>query len=440
MDAPTTNREIESPLRVLFLSREYPPETGGGGIGSYVATIAPALAARGHEVHVLSCVAGQANQDATREGVHLHRRGVRHLLPRIRRYLPSTSFRIEGALSCYLEFRRLGLNFDVVEAPDWMAEGLAFAFARSRPLVAHLHTPLLLVGRHNPGSFRWSRDGRIAASLERLSIRGADLLTSPSHLLVQDLARAGWLSDLRPHIIRYPIDSHPWTSVPPADASPPRLLAVGRLEARKAPETLVRAAAALAVDIPELDVVFIGRSELRNGGSYKDWLARLVGELRAPCRFVDQVARDELPRWYASSRVAVVPSRYDNFPFSGLEAMAAGRPLVCTETTGTAELLAGTAAGAVVAPDDPGALAAALRPYLLDPALAGRAGAAGRKVVLEHCAPDRIAMAREGCYREAIGRWRRTPRGRLRGRRGHRSLAPTDDRSADNEFEAARGS
>src|SRR5207302_4227610 len=45
----------ENSLRILFVSMEYPPETGGGGIGSYVAIIAPALVARGHEFHVLSC-------------------------------------------------------------------------------------------------------------------------------------------------------------------------------------------------------------------------------------------------------------------------------------------------------------------------------------------------------------------------------------------------
>jgi glycosyltransferase involved in cell wall biosynthesis len=376
--------------------------------------MAPALAARGHDVHVLSCVAGQASDDTRRDGVHLHRRGVRRILPVIRRRLPSTAFRIEGAVSCYLEFRSLGLEVDVVEAPDWMAEGLAFALARTRPLVAHLHTPLVLVGRHNPGSFRWSRDGRLAASLERLAVRPADVVTSPSHLLARDLARDGWLGHLEPRIIRYPMDMDMWTSLPPVDASPPRVLAVGRLEARKAPEILVRAAASLSAEVPELDVVFIGRSELRDGGSYKDWLATLVRRLGAPCRFVDEVPRHELPRWYGSARAAVLASRYDNFPYSGLEAMAAGRPLVCTETTGTAELLAGTAAGIAVAPDDPGALAAALRPYLVDPERAGRAGREARSVVKDHCAPDRIAQAREACYEEAIGRWRRRPGGRWR--------------------------
>src|SRR5688572_21973477 len=99
---------------------------GGGGIGSYVESMARALVLRGHEVHVLSCVQGQATDDRIREGVHLHRRGVHRLLPKIRRRIPSTALRIEGAISCYIEFVRLAVEIDVVEAPDWMAEGWAF--------------------------------------------------------------------------------------------------------------------------------------------------------------------------------------------------------------------------------------------------------------------------------------------------------------------------
>ena len=399
---------------MLFVSREYPPATGGGGIGSYVEAMARALVVRGHEVHVLSCVPGQAIEDQLREGVHLHRRGVHRLLPKIRRRIPATALRIEGAISCYLEFVRLGVEVDVVEAPDWMAEGWAFALLGSRPLVAHLHTPLFLIGRTNPGSFRWTRDGRGADLVERVAVRRADLVTSPSELLVRDLARARWIGDREARIVRYPVDLEAWASLPPVGSSPPRVLAVGRLEARKAPEVLVRAAAALAAEVPRLEVVFIGRSGLRNGGSYREWLIGLADELSAPCRFVDEVPRHELRGWYGDSRVVALCSLYDNFPFAGLEAMAASRPVVCTSTTGTAEIIAGTEAGAVVAVDDVDGLAAALRPYLGDAAVAEQAGREAYSVVGKHCSPERIAEQRENCYREAIRHWRRRPRGRVR--------------------------
>jgi glycogen synthase len=419
VDEAARGAQPPAPLRVLFVSREYPPETGGGGIGSYVETMARTLVQRGHEVHVLSCVHGQASADEVRAGVHLYRRGVPRLLRKIRNYVPSTAFRVEGAVACYREYVRLRVDVDVVEAPDWMAEGLLFGIRRRRPLVVHLHTPLLIVGRTNPGSFQWTRDRRFATIVERSAVRRADVLTSPSERLAADLVREGWLGDGEPRIIRYPVESNPWETLPSAESTPPRVLAVGRLEGRKAPEVLVRASALLAPEVPGLEIVFVGRSNLRNGGSYKDWLVTLTHELRAPCRFVDEVPREELGEWYGSSRVIALCSRYDNFPFVGLEAMSAGRPVVCTTATGTAEIVQGTGAGTVVPVDDVESLAAALRRYLSDPSAAGHAGDEARSVVARHCSPARIAERREACYWEAVKRWRERAPARSRAVGSH---------------------
>jgi glycogen(starch) synthase len=361
-------------------------------------------------------VDGQSTADRDDLGVHVHRRGASRVLPKVRRRLPWTALRLEGALARWREARRLGLEFDVVEAPDWFGEGLAFALLKPRPLVAHLHTPFGVVGRNNPGSSRSTRDGHLADWIEGVAVRHADVLTSPSRLLARELARDGWLGSHEPRIVRYPIDVGPWTGLKGAEESPPRVLAVGRLEGRKAPEVLVAAAAMLANDVRELEVVFVGRSSLRDGASYREWLTEQVRRLGAPCRFLDEVPREELPRWYEGSRVVAVTSRYDNFPYAALEAMASERPVVCTERTGTAEIVAGTDAGSVVAVDDPAALADALRPFLLDPGAAGRAGRAARSVVERECSPDGTAAEREACYAEATQVWATRTRRRARRR------------------------
>jgi glycosyltransferase involved in cell wall biosynthesis len=390
------------PLRILFVSREYPPSTGGGGIGSYVKTMARALARRGNEVHVLSCSDGQPADDHLDDGVRVHLRGVPRFLPKVRRRFPGTVGRLEGALARYRESRRLGLDFDVVEAPDWLAEGLLFGLLGARPLVVHLHTPLAFAERHNPESFRWTADATLSDRLEQLAVRRADLLTSPSRLLADDLVSSRWANVDDPRIVRYPIDTADWLAGDSAAAAPPRVLAVGRLEGRKAPEVLVEAAVALRSEVEGLEVVFVGRSSLHDGEPYREWLERLAARLDAPCLFVDQVPREDLPGLFASARVVALPSRYDNFPYAGLEGMASARPLVCTDHTGVAELIRGTAAGEVVPVDDPAALADALRPFLLDASLAERAGAEARAIVERHCAPDAIAEEREQCYLDAI--------------------------------------
>jgi glycosyltransferase involved in cell wall biosynthesis len=85
-----------------------------------------------------------------------------------------------------------------------------------------------------------------------------------------------------------------------------------------------------------------------------------------------------------------------------LEALASGRPVVCTRTTGTTEILEGSGAGAIVPPNDPAALAEGLRPFLSDAGIAAAAGEKARELVRTECSPDRVAERREECYADVI--------------------------------------
>jgi glycogen synthase len=387
-------------LSILFLSMEYPPETGGGGIGSYVAVQARALAARGHDVHVLSCVYGQDSRDYIDDGVHVHRRGQIRIrgLERVAR---ETGWRLKTAFSCYGELRRLGFEPDVIEAPDWAAEGFVVALRRAAPLVVHLHSPLTFIYRGN--GIPMNLDARIADRLERFAARRADARTSPSRFIVDELERDHWLDGRDVTVINHPIDLELWAPSTGAEATRPVVLTVGRVEPRKSPELVVRAAARLRESVEGLELVFLGRSNYRRDGiDYRDWVADVARGLDVSCTFLDPVPRDELRHWYDAARVAVLPGSYDNFPMTGLEAMAAGRPLVCSQSMGLGELLGQTDAGRTFPAGDAGALADALHPYLADPAIAGRAGRAATELVRERSSPEAVTLKREGVYAGAI--------------------------------------
>jgi glycogen synthase len=383
-------------MRILFVSIEYPPETPDG-IGSYVAEIGPALVARGHEVHVLSCLAGQTASDRVDRGVHVHRRGEVRLPGRSK-----TTSRLRHALSCRVETARLGLDFDVVEAADWMAEGLGLALRRPAPLVVHLHTPLAVTSRY-AGTPR-TLDLRMASALERVPVRRADIVTSPSERLLREVGPA-WLKGKRVRMVRLPIAPREIGPI----ATPPVVLCVGRLEPLKGSDLLVEAAR----DLPG-EVVFVGRTtSQRDGKPYDEWLAARARELGAPVRFEAEVPRDDLARFYLGARVVAVPSRHENLPYAGLEALAFGRPVVCRSSSGLAELLRQSGAGTIVEEEGPDALAGALRPYLEDPAHAAEASERARELVQHHCAPEVIAAQREAVYEEAVSsrRRRRSPSG-----------------------------
>ncbi len=385
-------------MRILFVSQEYPPVTVGG-IGSYVASTASRLAQRGHEVHVLSCVSGQESSDTLAEGVHVHRRGRG---PDVLAALASRSAsaaRLSTAAFVRREVARLPGAFDVVEAPEYMAESLLLS--RGVPLVVTLHSPIGLVTRESGAVL--GPDGRLADRLEARSARRAHVVTSPSALLADDLARSGWTGGRQVRIVPTAVDLEAWPLPDRPRPTAPRVLAVGRIEERKGALVLLDAAALLRAQIADLEVVLVGRAGPgEEGQAYLRRVRERAADLGAWCRLVDGVPRPELPAQYLQARVVVLASRFDNYPMTALEAMACGRPVVSTSSTGVAPVVRELDPGAVVAPDDPAALAAALLPYLRDVAYADQVGARARARVL--ALNEEAMTGRELAYRLAVER------------------------------------
>jgi glycosyltransferase involved in cell wall biosynthesis len=387
-------------LRILFLSSELVPERAGG-IGTYTATIAPALAARGHEVHVLSCAPEHAHRDDHERGVWWHRRrllgGSR--APEADSYR-QTKLRVATAISCRSQLRSLGMRFDVIESAEWLAESLLVGATTRTPVVVNLHTPLHVLFAFDVP--RFSRDLRVADALERTAVRRADRVTSTSDLLASTLRSDGWLR-ADAEVIGLPVDLDAWSAVT-SERTGPNVLVAGRLEPRKAPEIAVEAIARLMPEVPGVSLTFAGRSRgFRDGRPYGDWLRALAESRGVQATFVGQVPHDRMAGLYSTARVVAVPSHFESFSIAALEAMASGKPVVYTSRVGAAEVLRDSNGGTQVAPGDPDALAHALRPYLMDADHAARAGAAARGVARSRCAPDIIAAQRERCFAEAIG-------------------------------------
>ncbi len=391
-------------LKILFVSSAYPPESDDS-IWTYTIIMASALASRGHEVHILSCVRGQKHKDYLDQGVFIHLRGqVRiRFLDRINRILqvPRTITRLHIGLSTFFEYRRLDIDFDIIEYPDWEAEGLIFALLRTRPLVAELHTPLPLI--HKYSYLPMNRDIFLASALEHFAVRHADAIISPSRLLIQALKDIGWLPDLSPSIIPHAIDWWHWCdNICSVLDTPPTVLFLGNLTRLKAPELLTEAISIVRREIPEAKALFAGgNSGRRDGLPYLEWIKKSTSDLDG-CQFVGHVRRRELTHLLSISRVLVIPSWFENYSLVALEAMAAGRPIIVTSMSGITELIKQTGVGWVVPPGDPKTLAKVLLSLLGDPAYAAREGEKARATVQEWSDPDKIAAQRELVYQQTI--------------------------------------
>jgi glycosyltransferase involved in cell wall biosynthesis len=113
-------------------------------------------------------------------------------------------------------------------------------------------------------------------------------------------------------------------------------------------------------------------------------------------------ARSDVADLLAAADLAVLPSRWEGSPLAAHEALAAGVPLIATAVGGV-PLLVGNGAR-LVPPNDPAALAAALRELLDNPALAVEIAERGLRRAAAW--PDAKATARSvlAVYTELLDR------------------------------------
>jgi glycosyltransferase involved in cell wall biosynthesis len=189
------------------------------------------------------------------------------------------------------------------------------------------------------------------------------------------------------------LDDH--RDVPRRDGGPNlRILAVGRLVAKKGLDVLVDACAILARRGVPLRLDIVGE----HGNQASDLAARVSRHglfdavtIRAP------MTQAALVEEYRKANVFCLPCRIagdgdrDGIPNVLMEAMACGLPVVTTPVSGIPELLEHGINGLLVPPDDAAATAAALLRLHDDAPLAARLAAAARTQVRARFCGDRMA-------------------------------------------------
>ena len=130
-------------------------------------------------------------------------------------------------------------------------------------------------------------------------------------------------------------------------------------------------------------------------------LARRLG-IEERVHFRGWLAGEELARELAEASVVAVPSVWpEPFGLGGLEAFAAGRPVVASATGGIGDWLQDGVNGLAVAPGDVGDLARALDELLGDPDRQGQMGAAGREMAARRFSAERHVAALLDAYEAA---------------------------------------
>jgi len=111
--------------------------------------------------------------------------------------------------------------------------------------------------------------------------------------------------------------------------------------------------------------------------------------------------------YIAAGELLVLSSIHEGLPRVILEGMAAGKPVVTTNVGGCAEAVVDGETGIVVPPENPEALAAALKYVLTHPDEARQMGEAGRRRVEEHFTIEAMVRRHIEVYEQVIADCRR---------------------------------
>ena len=214
--------------------------------------------------------------------------------------------------------------------------------------------------------------------VERATLDAAAAVVVPSPSTREYLVGRHALPDARVHVAEPGVDEAPAAR---GTSTGGQLLAVAAVTRGKGLDVLVAALASLTA-LPWRCTV-VGATDLEP--AYVRDLRRLADEhgfadrLQLTGPLVGQALEDA----YAAADVLVLPSRAETYGMVVAEALAHGLPVVATAVGAVGALLRpggdGGRPGVLVPPDDPDALAAALRDWLADPAFRKRLRAAAQR-------------------------------------------------------------
>jgi glycosyltransferase involved in cell wall biosynthesis len=238
------------------------------------------------------------------------------------------------------------------------------------------------------GSRAKSALAALEASLNRRrgSWAKVDRALAPSAFMARALVRGGWPGG-RVEVLRNfapaSLSARAAAGADLTDRARPYVLYLGRLSAEKGVDVLLEAFLSAAGDLPGWRLVVAGEGPERAALA-----ARLAGRPGAGrVELAGRVEGEALDALVAGASLCAVPSRWhENAPFSALEALAAGTPVVASRAGGLPELVSEGGTGFLAEPGDAASLASALlrgARACADPAAYRAMQARGRALVLE---------------------------------------------------------
>jgi len=392
-------------MHISFLLSAFHSASAGGGAESYVSTMADALVERGHRVSIIALGEPGVSNGRLRT-IQVARPNLHWFLYRGLPFAKSFAMpvrEIEWSRCAWSALAELNEQdpVDLVETGENIALHQA-APGEKPPVVVRGHGNALSIKRFGGERVGWG--DRLGRRLQLAGMRSADAITAVSNFQARELGKDLSLPEGAIHVIPNPISPallQQALTQPRVEPDKPIVLYTGRIEVNKGSMELLQSVDQVASDFPDVEFVMAGG---RHNSIDERSLENALGKngTRKHVRMLGHVPWQELTDHYRRASVFVMPSYYETFGISVIEAMAFGLPVVAANVGGLPEVVEDGVTGILVPPKDSEALGEALVRLLRDPDLSARMGRAGRERVRSEFTVDKIVSQTLNVYQSVI--------------------------------------
>jgi len=372
-------------MRLALVTRRYPPLIGGAE--KVLSYLAPALAAEGAEVTVLTA---RAPGLSPVEDVPVSRGSLR-----VER-LETSSLRFVGTwlymrhLSRWFAHHRVDLAYVSMLKHDAYVT-VAAARRGGFPVV------LRPEGAGATGDLAWQGWGRFGKTIG-CRCQQADAFVSISRAITDELLAAGY-DPGRIHALPngVPVPETPWSRRLNWREAP-RAVFVGRLAPEKGLDTLIDAWPAVRAHHPRAVLTLVGE------GPVRPLLEEQIRRLGLDDAVLLPGSSDDPGSQLREADLFVLPSREEGMSIALLEAMALGIPLVASSIPGNRRLVPDFVRGRLALPDDPAVLSRAILEQWADYDRAVHMARAARRHVAEKYSIAAVARSHLELFHSLINR------------------------------------
>lgn len=365
-------------MRIAFITYEFPPETGKGGIGTYTKQVASILAGLGWDIHVFS---GTHQKKATqkKDGYQVHLIECDNGFDFREKVVPV--FSTEHYLRPFDLIESAEINGNAWEvkkafplipmvvrlhAPNWLVENLK---KRYIPFVGKLRFLLgaLRRGKWDAGYWR-SYDFKNDSDYQFTLL--ANAVTAPSQVMKKWAVEHWKLTSNKIILLANPFVAPETLLQLPIlyHTIHKEIVFFGRLNVLKGLVNATMAMKQILKEFPAYQFKVIGNDG--EGPTHKtgmrQWMQQQLKEVKGKVIFENGLPYEQLPAAIAEAEIVLLPSLFESFSYTCAEAMAAGKAVVGSKNTGMVDMIEHGKNGLLVDAENGSEIYTALKQLILD--------------------------------------------------------------------------